>query len=191
MSIYDELKKALSILENQRQVLAEPPVKKTIPSVEKSLQKFIQAAQPYEGIDWDGYLRLSNALKSARITQSNLDDVNRRIRFSGLKFQGTTKTAKQNLALSAAQKNLAAAIAEELSKSADTLKKERIYSLARSENLQNAIGRLSDKELKDVLKAAGLKERKHKKGNKSIFDRGTSESALTEHLKEVRFRIGS
>ncbi|MBI38619.1 MAG: hypothetical protein CMF59_03405 [Leptospiraceae bacterium] len=191
MSIYDELKKAQSILENQRQVLAEPAVKKTVLPLEKALQKFIQAARPYEGIDWDGYLQLTNALKSAKITQTNLEEVNRRIKFSGLKFQAATKAAKQNLALMAAQKNQAAAIAEELSKSADTLKREKIYSLARSENIQSAISQFSDKQIKDVLKAAGLKEKKHKKGNKSVFDRGASESILTEHLKEVRFRIGS
>ena len=191
MSIHDELKKAQSILESQRQVLAEPAVKKTVAPLEKALQKFIQAARPYEGIDWDGYLQLRNALKSAKITQTNLEEVNRRIKFSGLKFQGATKAAKQNLALMAAQKNQAAAIAEELSKSADTLKKEKIYSLARAENVSSAVVQLSDKELKDVLKFAGLKEKKQKKGNRTVFDRGATEASLIEHLKEVRFRIGN
>ncbi|MCB1140015.1 MAG: hypothetical protein KDK23_14735 [Leptospiraceae bacterium] len=191
MSIHDELKKAQSILESQRQVLAEPAVKKTVAPLEKALQKFIQAARPYEGIDWDGYLQLRNALKSAKITQTNLEEVNRRIKFSGLKFQAATKAAKQNLALMAAQKNQAAAIAEELSKSADTLKKEKIYSLARAENVSSAVVQLSDKELKDVLKFAGLKEKKQKKGNRTVFDRGATEASLIEHLKEVRFRIGN
>lgn len=190
MELRENLKSALDILEAHGQVVSQPQVKGSAQKLSIALKGFLDAVAPFQGIDWHSYLDLSNTLVNAKITKTNLPDLNRRIRDSGLQLKSGRKTDRQQLALEAARKGKATTIAEELKKPQNTVDQEYLYDMARQPDIPRFVGSLPEQKLKKSLKIAGLNERKKRKNGKQVFDRSGSEMALIEHLKELSFRIG-
>lgn len=191
MSLTETIKETLNIIESNRQILSEPAVKKTIAPLEKAALNFLKSTEPYQNIDWPAYLQLSNVLSQTKITKSNIDQFNTRLKKFGVSFSAPSKPAKQQFALDAARSGKAAQILEELQKSPEAVMKAKIYELAGANNPDSEVSKMSDKNLKTYLKHADLKEKKTKKNNKTVFDRTANEAAFLNYLKEIKFRIGS